>query len=108
MSKSCTVVNVTICFPGHLIFEKDLHLSVNLSFLNSLFPLSFVFPSLPCPLLSGLCGVIEQKDEGGQQADSACGAQTQTGHAGLCEYDFFFSIISMFKHCIQKDEPHII
>lgn len=39
--------------------------------------------------LSGLCGVIEQKDEGGQQPDTACGAQTQPGHAGLCEYDAF-------------------
>lgn len=37
--------------------------------------------------LSGLCGVIEQKDEGGQQPDTACGTQTQPGHAGLCEYD---------------------
>lgn len=48
---------------------------------------SFIFS------FSGLCGVIEQKDEGGQQPDSACGAQTQPGHAGLCEYDALFSII---------------
>uniref|UniRef100_A0A665VDI0 Uncharacterized protein n=1 Tax=Echeneis naucrates TaxID=173247 RepID=A0A665VDI0_ECHNA len=31
------------------------------------------------------------QDEGGQQPDSACGAQTQHGHAGLCEYDALFS-----------------
>lgn len=42
-----------------------------------------------CLCFSGLCGVIEQKDEGGQQPDSACGAQTQQGYAGLCEYDGF-------------------
>uniref|UniRef100_A0A8C6U6T8 RING-type domain-containing protein n=1 Tax=Neogobius melanostomus TaxID=47308 RepID=A0A8C6U6T8_9GOBI len=29
---------------------------------------------------SALCGVLEQKDEGGQQSDSACGTQTQPGH----------------------------
>ena len=42
--------------------------------------------SLSHSVSPGLCGVIEQKDEGGQQPDSACGAQTQPGHAGLCEY----------------------
>lgn len=31
------------------------------------------------------CGVMEQKDEGGQQIDSPCGIQTQPGQAGLCE-----------------------
>lgn len=46
--------------------------------------------------LPGLCGVIEQKDEGGQQPDTACGAQTQPGHAGLCEYDAFFFYFSSF------------
>uniref|UniRef100_A0A3B5M8C5 RBR-type E3 ubiquitin transferase n=1 Tax=Xiphophorus couchianus TaxID=32473 RepID=A0A3B5M8C5_9TELE len=30
------------------------------------------------------CGVMEQKDEGGQPADSPCGLQTQPGQAGLC------------------------
>lgn len=50
-----------------------------------------IFLNIPVSLhcLSGLCGVIEQKDEGGQQSDSACGAQTQPGHAALCEYDSF-------------------
>ena len=38
-----------------------------------------------CVVFLGLCGVIEQKDEGAQQTDSACGAQTQPGQAGLCE-----------------------
>lgn len=49
---------------------------------------TFLFLHLPS-VFPGLCGVIEQKDEGGQQPDSACGAQTQPGHAGLCEYDGF-------------------
>lgn len=31
------------------------------------------------------CGVMEQKDEGGQQTDSPCGIETQPGQAGLCE-----------------------
>lgn len=32
------------------------------------------------------CGVMEQKDEGGQQVDSPCGVKTQPGQAGLCEW----------------------
>lgn len=47
--------------------------------------------------LSGLCGVIEQKDEGGQQPDTACGAQTQPGHAGLCEYDAAILFVRFFS-----------
>lgn len=31
------------------------------------------------------CCVMEQKDEGGLQTDSPCGAKTQPGQAGLCE-----------------------
>lgn len=90
------ISDIFISFPGHLIFIRVLH---NLFIFghNSLFPLVlFVSLSLcSCPF-SGLCGVIEQKDEGGQQPDSACGAQTQPGHAGLCEYDGFISIICSY------------
>lgn len=32
------------------------------------------------------CGVMEQKDEGGEQTDSPCGIQTQPEQAGLCEW----------------------
>ncbi|XP_028283645.1 E3 ubiquitin-protein ligase RNF31 [Parambassis ranga] len=44
---------------------------------------------------TGLCRVIEQKDEGGQQPDSACGAQTQSGHAGLCEKHYREYLVSL-------------
>uniref|UniRef100_A0A8C7PCE1 RBR-type E3 ubiquitin transferase n=1 Tax=Oncorhynchus mykiss TaxID=8022 RepID=A0A8C7PCE1_ONCMY len=47
--------------------------------------------------LSGLCGVIEQKDESGQQTDSACGAQTQPGHAGLCEKHYREYLVSLIN-----------
>ncbi|XP_042284307.1 E3 ubiquitin-protein ligase RNF31 isoform X1 [Thunnus maccoyii] len=46
---------------------------------------------------TGLCGVIEQKDEGGQQPDSACGAQTQPGHAGLCEKHYREYLVSLIN-----------
>ncbi|XP_077581291.1 E3 ubiquitin-protein ligase RNF31 isoform X2 [Stigmatopora nigra] len=46
---------------------------------------------------TGLCGVIEQKDDGGQQPDSACGAQTQTGHAGLCEKHYREYLVSLIN-----------
>lgn len=70
---------------------QPVHLTA-FAFYSSFFFLSFLWISLStCFLvLSGLCGVIEQKDEGGQQPDTACGAQTQPGHAGLCEYDAFY------------------
>ncbi|XP_034038916.1 E3 ubiquitin-protein ligase RNF31 isoform X2 [Thalassophryne amazonica] len=44
-----------------------------------------------------LCGVIEQKDEGGQQPDVACGAQTQPGHAGLCEKHYREYLVSLIN-----------
>uniref|UniRef100_A0A669D3E9 Uncharacterized protein n=1 Tax=Oreochromis niloticus TaxID=8128 RepID=A0A669D3E9_ORENI len=44
-----------------------------------------------------LCGVIEQKDEGGQQSDAACGAQTQPGHAGLCEKHYREYLVSLIN-----------
>uniref|UniRef100_A0A674DVF0 E3 ubiquitin-protein ligase RNF31-like n=1 Tax=Salmo trutta TaxID=8032 RepID=A0A674DVF0_SALTR len=47
--------------------------------------------------ISGLCGVIEQKDESGQQTDSACGAQTQPGHAGLCEKHYREYLVSLIN-----------
>ncbi|XP_061551005.1 E3 ubiquitin-protein ligase RNF31 isoform X1 [Phycodurus eques] len=46
---------------------------------------------------TGLCGVIEQKDDGGQQPDSACGALTQTGHAGLCEKHYREYLVSLIN-----------
>ncbi|XP_054624953.1 E3 ubiquitin-protein ligase RNF31 isoform X1 [Dunckerocampus dactyliophorus] len=46
---------------------------------------------------TGLCGVIEQKDDGGQQPDSACGAQTQPGHAGLCEKHYREYLVSLIN-----------
>lgn len=77
-----------------LALLQPVHLTAS-AFYYSLFIYLFVierlsseFASHPA-FLSGLCGVIEQKDEGGQQPDTACGAQTQPGHAGLCEYDAF-------------------
>lgn len=72
-------------FLVHLIFVRVVH-----SFCcNSLSPFWPLICFVYLPILPGLCGVIEQKDEGGQQPDSACGAQTQPGHAGLCEYEGF-------------------
>ncbi|XP_037837983.1 E3 ubiquitin-protein ligase RNF31 isoform X1 [Kryptolebias marmoratus] len=46
---------------------------------------------------TGLCGVIEQKDEGGEQSDSACGAQTQPGHAALCEKHYREYLVSLIN-----------
>ncbi|XP_012683447.2 E3 ubiquitin-protein ligase RNF31 isoform X2 [Clupea harengus] len=46
---------------------------------------------------AGLCGVIEQKDEGAQQTDSACGAQTQPGQAGLCEKHYREYLVSLIN-----------
>ncbi|XP_020566402.1 E3 ubiquitin-protein ligase RNF31 [Oryzias latipes] len=46
---------------------------------------------------TGLCGVIEQKDEGGQQSDAACGAQTQSGHAALCEKHYREYLVSLIN-----------
>uniref|UniRef100_A0A3P8U355 Uncharacterized protein n=1 Tax=Amphiprion percula TaxID=161767 RepID=A0A3P8U355_AMPPE len=37
------------------------------------------------------------KDEGGQQPDSACGAQTQPGHAGLCEKHYREYLVSLIN-----------
>ncbi|XP_069367686.1 E3 ubiquitin-protein ligase RNF31 isoform X4 [Paralichthys olivaceus] len=57
-----------------------------------------VFNTEPPPgTQTGLCGVIEQKDEGGQQPDSACGAQTQHGHAGLCEKHYREYLVSLIN-----------
>ncbi|KAL2097582.1 hypothetical protein ACEWY4_006789 [Coilia grayii] len=44
---------------------------------------------------AGLCGVIEQKV--GQQTDSACGAQTQPGQAGLCEKHYTEYLVSLIN-----------
>ncbi|XP_010777165.1 E3 ubiquitin-protein ligase RNF31-like [Notothenia coriiceps] len=46
---------------------------------------------------TGLCGVVEQKDEGGQQPDSDCAAQSQPGHAGLCEKHYREYLVSLIN-----------
>ncbi|XP_066512786.1 E3 ubiquitin-protein ligase RNF31-like isoform X1 [Hoplias malabaricus] len=46
---------------------------------------------------TGVCGVIEQKDEGAHQTDSACGAQTQPGQAGLCEKHYREYLVSLIN-----------
>ncbi|KAM9839498.1 E3 ubiquitin-protein ligase RNF31-like isoform 1-T2 [Aulostomus maculatus] len=43
------------------------------------------------------CGVMEQKDEGGQQMDSPCGIQTQPGQAGLCEKHYREYLVSLIN-----------
>ncbi|XP_038160828.1 E3 ubiquitin-protein ligase RNF31 isoform X1 [Cyprinodon tularosa] len=43
------------------------------------------------------CGVMEQKDEGGQQADSPCGVQTQPGQAGLCMKHYREYLVSLIN-----------
>ncbi|KAM3860391.1 E3 ubiquitin-protein ligase RNF31-like [Diretmus argenteus] len=43
------------------------------------------------------CGVMEQKDEEGQQIDSPCGIQTQPGQAGLCEKHYKEYLISLIN-----------
>ncbi|KAF7647967.1 hypothetical protein LDENG_00163850 [Lucifuga dentata] len=43
------------------------------------------------------CGVMEQKDEGGQQIDSPCGIQTQPGQAGLCEKHYKEYLVSLIN-----------
>uniref|UniRef100_A0A3P8W8T6 Ring finger protein 31 n=1 Tax=Cynoglossus semilaevis TaxID=244447 RepID=A0A3P8W8T6_CYNSE len=43
------------------------------------------------------CGVMEQKDEGGQQEDSPCGGQTQPGQAGLCEKHYKEYLVSLIN-----------
>ncbi|XP_051984117.1 E3 ubiquitin-protein ligase RNF31-like [Xyrauchen texanus] len=45
----------------------------------------------------GVCGVIEQKDEGPCPTDSACGAQTQPGQAGLCEKHYREYLVSLIN-----------
>ncbi|KAJ8395965.1 hypothetical protein AAFF_G00026730 [Aldrovandia affinis] len=46
---------------------------------------------------AGLCGVMEQKDEGGRQMDSPCGAQTQPGQAGLCDKHYREYLVSLIN-----------
>ncbi|XP_022623487.1 E3 ubiquitin-protein ligase RNF31 [Seriola dumerili] len=46
---------------------------------------------------SDSCGVMEQKDEGGQQTDSPCGIQTQPGQAGLCEKHYREYLVSLIN-----------
>ncbi|KAM9332869.1 E3 ubiquitin-protein ligase RNF31-like isoform 1-T3 [Pholidichthys leucotaenia] len=44
------------------------------------------------------CGVIEQKDDDGQQVDSPCGLQTQPGQAGLCEKHYKEYLVSLINN----------
>ncbi|XP_076838037.1 E3 ubiquitin-protein ligase RNF31 [Brachyhypopomus gauderio] len=46
---------------------------------------------------TGVCGVIEQKDEGSRQTDSACGAHSQPGQAGLCEKHYREYLVSLIN-----------
>ncbi|XP_053507578.1 E3 ubiquitin-protein ligase RNF31 isoform X2 [Ictalurus furcatus] len=46
---------------------------------------------------TGVCGVIEQKDDGTRQTDSACGAQTQPDQAGLCEKHYREYLVSLIN-----------
>ncbi|KAJ8268636.1 hypothetical protein COCON_G00138080 [Conger conger] len=46
---------------------------------------------------AGLCGVMEQKDEGGRQVDSPCGVQTQPGQAGLCDKHYREYLVSLIN-----------
>ncbi|XP_054607891.1 E3 ubiquitin-protein ligase RNF31 isoform X2 [Nothobranchius furzeri] len=41
------------------------------------------------------CGVMEQKDEAGQQVDSPCGVATQPGQAGLCDKHYREYLVSL-------------
>ncbi|XP_041824210.1 E3 ubiquitin-protein ligase RNF31-like [Melanotaenia boesemani] len=43
------------------------------------------------------CGVMEQKDEDGQQVDSPCGVQTHPGQAGLCEKHYREYLVSLIN-----------
>ncbi|XP_069562925.1 E3 ubiquitin-protein ligase RNF31-like [Brachyistius frenatus] len=43
------------------------------------------------------CGVMEQKDEGGEPADSPCGIPTQPGQAGLCEKHYREYLVSLIN-----------
>uniref|UniRef100_A0A3Q0SMN5 Uncharacterized protein n=1 Tax=Amphilophus citrinellus TaxID=61819 RepID=A0A3Q0SMN5_AMPCI len=43
------------------------------------------------------CGVMEQKDEGGQQVDSPCGTKTQPGQAGLCNKHYREYLVSLIN-----------
>ncbi|XP_018596870.2 E3 ubiquitin-protein ligase RNF31-like isoform X2 [Scleropages formosus] len=45
----------------------------------------------------GQCGVMEQKDEGGQQVDQPCGIQCQAGQAGLCEKHYKEYLVSLIN-----------
>ncbi|KAM4544175.1 E3 ubiquitin-protein ligase RNF31 [Fundulus diaphanus] len=48
------------------------------------------------------CGVMEQKDEGGQQTDSPCGVQTQPGQAGLCMKHYKEYLVSLINdNCLD-------
>uniref|UniRef100_A0A3P8YI21 RING-type domain-containing protein n=1 Tax=Esox lucius TaxID=8010 RepID=A0A3P8YI21_ESOLU len=43
------------------------------------------------------CGVMLQKEEGGQQIDSPCGVQTLVGQAGLCDKHYREYLVSLIN-----------
>ncbi|KAJ8339656.1 hypothetical protein SKAU_G00342890 [Synaphobranchus kaupii] len=62
---------------------------------------------------AGQCGVIEVKEEGNQQIDSACGGQAQPGQAGLCLKHYREYLVSLINdHSIDPaslyDEHELI
>ncbi|XP_074549175.1 E3 ubiquitin-protein ligase RNF31-like [Halichoeres trimaculatus] len=52
------------------------------------------------------CCVMEQKDEDGQQFDSACGVKTEPGHAGLCEKHYKEYLVSLIN--IHSLDPAVL
>ncbi|XP_061615021.1 E3 ubiquitin-protein ligase RNF31-like [Phyllopteryx taeniolatus] len=48
-------------------------------------------------LQTDTCGVMEQRDEGGQPADLPCGVQSQPGQAGLCEKHYREYLVSLIN-----------
>uniref|UniRef100_A0A3B4H476 E3 ubiquitin-protein ligase RNF31-like n=1 Tax=Pundamilia nyererei TaxID=303518 RepID=A0A3B4H476_9CICH len=90
----CTVSGLHAHHPRDCLFYlRDWEPSRLQALLQMFF---YIFKWVPLFLLD-LCGVIEQKDEGGQQSDAACGAQTQPGHAGLCEKHYREYLVSLIN-----------
>uniref|UniRef100_A0A671PWH3 E3 ubiquitin-protein ligase RNF31-like n=1 Tax=Sinocyclocheilus anshuiensis TaxID=1608454 RepID=A0A671PWH3_9TELE len=99
---SCLVLLSSDCLS---LFHALFHFSV----LKISFSKTLPFPQMhPCcgVFVSGVCGVIEQKDEGPRPTDSPCGAQTQPAQAGLCEKHYREYLVSLINgHSI--DPAHL-
>ncbi|XP_012688696.3 LOW QUALITY PROTEIN: E3 ubiquitin-protein ligase RNF31 [Clupea harengus] len=54
---------------------------------------------------TGACGVIEQKEEGGQHIDSPCGIQTQPDQAGLCDKHYREYMVSLINNHTLDPAP---